>query len=125
MMWSLYEIIHIWTAVVDESEEWSSHLIFQFKQLERRSLKKNQGFNGIRTCDLRDTGAMLYQLSYEATHWERGQWIELMSSHEEWNDVKFIWNNSLSSTTAVHIWIISYKLHIISLLTGRYSIVQK
>ena len=32
---------------------------------------KNQGFNGIRTRDLRDTGAMLYQLSYEATHWER------------------------------------------------------
>ena len=26
MMWSLYEIIHIWTAVVDESEEWSSQL---------------------------------------------------------------------------------------------------
>ena len=36
---------------------------FQFKQLKRRSLKKNQGFNGIRTRDLRDTGAMLYQLS--------------------------------------------------------------
>ena len=70
-MWSMYEIIHIWTAVVDESEEWSSQLIFQFKQLERRSLK-NQGFNGIRTRDLRDTGTMLYQLSYEATHWERG-----------------------------------------------------
>ena len=34
---------------------------------------KNQGFNGIRTRDLRDAGAMLYQLSYEATHWERGQ----------------------------------------------------
>ena len=28
---------------------------------------KNQGFNGIRTRDLRDTGTMLYQLSYEAT----------------------------------------------------------
>ena len=28
---------------------------------------KNQGFNGIRTRDLRDTGAMLYQLSFEAT----------------------------------------------------------
>ena len=41
---------------------------FQLKQLERRSLKKNQGFNGVRTRDLRDTGAMLYQLSYEATH---------------------------------------------------------
>ena len=45
--------------------------------------EKNQGFNGIRTHDLRDTGAMLYQLSYEATHWERGQLIEFMSSREE------------------------------------------
>ena len=41
---------------------------------------KNQGFNGIRTHDLRDTDAMLYQLSYEATHWERGQFIEFISS---------------------------------------------
>ena len=24
MMWRIYEIIHMWTAVVDESEEWSS-----------------------------------------------------------------------------------------------------
>ena len=39
-MWSFYEIIHICTAVVDKSEEWSP-------QLERRSLKKSQGFNGI------------------------------------------------------------------------------
>ena len=41
---------------------------------------KNQGFNGIRTHDLRDTGAMLYQLSYEATHREQGQFIEFISS---------------------------------------------
>ena len=81
MLWSLYEIIHICTAVVDDSEEWSSRQIFQFKQLDRRSLKKkNQGFNGIGTRDLRDTRAMLYQLSYEATHWERGQFIEFISS---------------------------------------------
>ena len=40
---------------------------------------KIQGFSGIRTRDLRDTGAMLYQLSYEATHWERGQFIEFIS----------------------------------------------
>ena len=40
---------------------------------------KNQGFNGIRTRALRDTGAILYQLSYEATHWERGQFIEFIS----------------------------------------------
>ena len=39
---------------------------------------KNQGFNEIRTHDLRDTGAMLYELSYEATHWERGQFIEFI-----------------------------------------------
>ena len=68
MMWSIYEIIHIWTAVVDESEEWSLQLIFQFKQLERRSLKKS-GLERDSTRDLLDTGAMLYQLSYEATHW--------------------------------------------------------
>ena len=41
--------------------------------------EKNQGFNGIRPCDLSDTGAMFYQLSYEATHWERGQFVEFIS----------------------------------------------
>ena len=91
---------------------------------------KNQGFNGIRTRDLRDTGAMLYQLSYEATHWERGQFIEFISSRwSRWSPDFFRlllssclnWkiycddHSSLSSTTAVQIWIISYKLHIISL----------
>ena len=34
----------------------------------------------MQTHNLRDTGAMLYQLSYEATHWERGQFIEFISS---------------------------------------------
>ena len=43
----------------------------------KKKPEKNQGFNGIRTRDLRVTGALLYQLSYEATHWERGQFIEL------------------------------------------------
>ena len=44
----------------------------QFKQLQKRSLKKKKkkkktsGFSGIRTRDLCDTGAVLYQLSYEA-----------------------------------------------------------
>ena len=42
---------------------------FQFKQRRRKEEAwKYQGFNGIRTRDLRDTGAKLYQLSYEATH---------------------------------------------------------
>ena len=49
---------------------------------------KNQGLNGIRTRDLRDTGAMLYQLSYEATHWERGQFIEFIASRAvKWCEV--------------------------------------
>ena len=38
----------------------------------KKKPEKNQGFNGIGTRDLRVTGALLYQLSYEATHWERG-----------------------------------------------------
>ena len=33
VIWSIYEIIHIWTAVVDEIEEWSSRIIFQFKDV--------------------------------------------------------------------------------------------
>ncbi len=60
---------------------------------------KNQGFNRIRTRDLRDTGAMLYQLSYEATHWERGQFIEFISSLKlenllRWSFFTFIYNRS-------------------------------
>ena len=51
---------------------------------------------GIRICDLRDTGAMLYQLSLEATHWERGQcneFISHMRSEMMWiiYDIIHIW----------------------------------
>ena len=46
---------------------------------KKKPEKKNQGFNGIRTRDLRVAGALLYQLSYEATHWERGQFIGFIS----------------------------------------------
>ena len=42
-------------------------------------MKNDQGFNGIRTRDLHIAGALLYQLIYEATHWERGQFIEFIS----------------------------------------------
>ena len=105
-MWSIYEINHISTAVVDESEEWSSQQLISNLDNWKGEAWKHQCFNGIRTRDLRDTGAMLYQLSYEATHWERVQFIE------------FIQLLSSSSTNAVEIWIISYILRIISLLTG-------
>ena len=100
---------------------------------------QNQGFNRIRTRDLRDTSAMLYQLSYEATCWERGQFIEFISWGVTWREVymKYIWSpdffrlllsnclnwkincddhSSLSSTTAVQIWIISYMLYILHII---------
>ena len=45
-------------------------------------------YNRIRTRDLRDTGAMLYELSYEATHWERAQFIEFITSRAvKWCEV--------------------------------------
>ena len=39
------------------------------KAVAKKAQKKSWSFmpNGIRTHDLRDTGAMLYQLSYEAS----------------------------------------------------------
>ena len=64
---------------------------------------KNQGFNGIRTRDLCDTGAMLYQLSHEATHWERGQSIEFISSRLlRWWFFTFIYNHSSNMNYFIH-----------------------
>ena len=70
---------------------WSSQWISNLSNWNKEAWKKkNQGFNGIRTRDLRDTGAMLYQLSYEATHWERGQlWVHIFL-WKEWNDVMYM-----------------------------------
>ena len=46
--------------------------------------KKIRASTGFETRDLRNTGAMLYQLSYEATRWDRGQFVEFISrTHEE------------------------------------------
>ena len=42
----------------------------RFLQLQYKP-EKNSGSNGIWTHDLRVTSAMLYELSYEATHWEQ------------------------------------------------------
>ena len=49
--------------------EWTSQLCTQIKQLRKESLKKIQAWTGFRTHDLCDTGAVLYQLSYQAS-WE-------------------------------------------------------
>ena len=44
-----------------------------------RSLKKIKASTGFEPVTSANTGAMLYQLSYEATYWERGQFIEFIS----------------------------------------------
>ena len=67
------------TKQKERQKKWSSQYIFQYVSNWKEEAWKYQGFNGIRTCDIRDIGAMLYQLSYEATHWERGQFIEFIS----------------------------------------------
>ena len=58
---------------------------------------KNLGFNRIWTRDLHNTSAMLYQLSYEATHWEQRSemmwsiyeiihiWTVVQDESEEWS----------------------------------------
>ena len=57
----------------------------------RKKPENYQGFNGIQTRDLRDTGAMLDQLSCEATHWQRGQFVEFISSRA----VKYTFQNNI------------------------------
>ena len=65
--------------VVDGSEEGSLQFIFQFKQWERRSMKKIRVSTGFEPVTFANTRGMLYQLSYGATHWERGQFIDIIS----------------------------------------------
>ena len=88
-------IIHMWTVVVDESEEWSSQWIFQFKQLERRNLKNwiraSTGFNSLKPW--------FFQT--------------FLSNCLNWK-INCDDHSSLSSTTAVQILIISYTLDIIN-----------
>ena len=53
---------------------------------------------GIRTRDLRDTGAMLYQLSYKATHilGERSiNWVHIFPWGVEWCEKYMKYENSL------------------------------
>ena len=54
---------------------------FPIEAIGRKKPEKYQGFNGIQTRDLCNTGATLNELSCEATHWEQGQFVELISSH--------------------------------------------
>ena len=107
---------------------------FQFKPLERRSLKKISASAGFEPV----TSAIPVQCSnYGATRWERDQFIEFISP-VRWNDMKciyeiiyiwtavvdeseewswraFIYNRSSNMNYFIYI------LHIISLLTGEMN----
>ena len=54
---------------------------------------KNQGFNGIRTRDLRDNrcDALPTELWSHTLGARPTYWVHI--SREEWNDVKYIWND--------------------------------
>ena len=45
---------------------------FPILTIGKKKPEKIRASTGFEPRDLRDTGAILYQLSYEATHWERG-----------------------------------------------------
>ena len=66
---------HIWELRNEELVEGrSSQLYKQLMQLRKESLKKNSDLSAIRTLDLCDAGAALYQLSQQA-NWEQVAWI--------------------------------------------------
>ena len=50
----------------DQIEERSSQLLRNLRSCEKKAWKKKTGLNGIRTHDLCDAGAVLYQRSYQA-----------------------------------------------------------
>ena len=62
-MWSLYEIIHIYELRLKMKVKNDHRSKFSNLSNWKEEAWKNQGFNGIRTHDHRDTHAMLYQLS--------------------------------------------------------------
>ena len=109
-MLSINEIIHLWTAVVDEK------------------IRASTGFEPVTSAIL--TGAMLYQLSYEATHWERGQFTEFISpvrnemirsiyliihiwtvvvdESEEWSSQSFLTFRHKSKWSVIVCWVLKF-----------------
>ena len=57
----------------DHLSEFSN--LSNWKEEARKKIRASTGFEPVTSAN---AGAMLYQLSYEATHWERGQFVELI-----------------------------------------------
>ena len=87
---TMFKVLAATLHACKESKEWSLQLFFQFKKLERSEAWKIRASMGLKPV----TSVTLYQLSYEATHCERGQFYWVHISRQGWNDMKYIWNNS-------------------------------
>ena len=76
--------------------------------------EKNSGLNGIRTHDLCDTGAVLYQLSYQA-NWELAiLWVRNIPVEDE--EYKWIYESSYiwTAENEMKSWLIIAVIHCIS-----------
>ena len=72
---NIWKVMYIWRMIW--RYDWSSQLYARLKQLWNESLK-NSGLNGIRTYDIWDTSAVLYQLSCQA-NWEQAMcWAHII-----------------------------------------------
>ena len=54
------KIIHICSAVADEVKRDHRSKFSNLSRIGKKKREKNQGFNGIRTRDVLDAGAMIY-----------------------------------------------------------------
>ena len=52
---------------------------FPIEAIGKKKPEKVRASKGFEPVTFANAGAILYQLSYEATHWERGQFIEFIS----------------------------------------------
>ena len=85
MKWFIYELRIYMKVICDLRSEFP--ILSNWNKEAWKKIRASQGFEPV---TLRDTGAMLYQLSYEATHWERGQlWVQIFP-WKEWNDVMYM-----------------------------------
>ena len=64
---------------------------YEVTQLQIKPGKNFWGSNRIQTCDLHDTGVMLYQLSYMKPHWKQVKCEFNLYPFYEDNDMMCIW----------------------------------
>ena len=89
----IYEINHIWTAEMKWRWRNDRRSECNLCNCVKKPEKKIQDFNGVWTRDLAISGAMLYQLSYEATNVGGRSIVGSYVPVKEMS-VNYIWNKS-------------------------------